>query len=35
MKDLSFEDLDRLAASFKFENCQKRDRLVKILQSQV
>jgi hypothetical protein len=30
-KGLSFEQLDELAASFKFENCLKREGLNKIL----
>lgn len=31
MKDMSLEELDELAASFKFENCVKREKLVKTL----
>ncbi|ORY24690.1 putative glucanase [Naematelia encephala] len=31
LKDMSFEDLDKLAASFKFENCQKREKLIEVM----
>lgn len=31
MKDMSFEELDELAASYKFENCDKRDYMVDML----
>lgn len=31
MREMSFEDLDALAASFKFENCQQRTQLVEVL----
>jgi hypothetical protein len=30
-RDLSFEELDELAASFKFENCKQREGLNKVL----
>jgi hypothetical protein len=31
MKGMSFEELDELAASFKFENCATRDQMVEVL----
>jgi len=32
MKDMTLEQLDELAASFKFENCVQRDELVRTMQ---
>lgn len=34
MADLSFEELDELAATFKFENCVKREQLLQLLQAE-
>lgn len=31
MKGMSLDELDELAASFKFENCVKREKLVQTL----
>lgn len=31
MRDLSFKELDELAASFKFENCVPREEVVQVL----
>jgi hypothetical protein len=31
MKDLSFDELDELAATFKFENCEKRSQMVELM----
>lgn len=31
MKGMSFDELDELAASFKFENCATRDQMVEVL----
>ena len=31
MADLSFEELDELAATFKFENCDQRKQLVDLM----
>ncbi|ORY61061.1 glycoside hydrolase family 5 protein, partial [Leucosporidium creatinivorum] len=34
MANLSFEELDALAATFKFENCAKREQLLQLLQAE-
>jgi hypothetical protein len=33
MKDMSFEQLDELAASFKFEKCVQREELIRTMQN--
>lgn len=32
MKDMTFEQLDELAASFKFDKCVQREELIRIMQ---